>query len=44
MISFYCMGSLHVLMEWLANGTKESPEFMVSVVHKLILKQYWNIS
>ena len=43
-ISFYCMGSLHVLMEWLENGTKESPEFMASVIHKLVPKQYWNIS
>lgn len=43
-ISFYCMGSLHVLMEWLVNGAKESPEFMASVIHKLIPKQYWSIS
>lgn len=43
-ISFYCIGSLHVLMEWLENGTKESPEFMASVIHKLIPKQYWNIN
>lgn len=43
-ISFYCMGSLHVLMEWLTNGAKESPEFMASIVHKLIPQQYWNIN
>lgn len=40
-VSFYCMGSLHVLMDWLADGTKESPEFMAGVIHKLIPKEYW---
>lgn len=40
-LSFYCMGSYHILIEWLINGTKESPEYMAQVTHKLIPEEYW---
>lgn len=40
-LDFYYMGSFYILEKWLMGGTKESPEYMARLTHKLMPSEYW---